>query len=136
LETTHLKTHKLYRSTNKLLQNFHKLSTTCVRTTCSQLEQVWNKLLTTCNKLDDFNYQTRYKIGLLNKSDTVMIKQKCYKVVTILLYHDNTVLTRLLQLLTSCSILVDNLGQAVRTQLVDGLLACRLATRCAIFACV
>jgi hypothetical protein len=29
----------------------------------------------------------------------------------------------LLQLLTSCSKLVDNLGQAVRTQLVDGLLA-------------
>jgi hypothetical protein len=27
------------------------------------------------------------------------------------------------KLLTSCSILVDNLGQAVRTQLVDGLLA-------------
>jgi hypothetical protein len=26
-------------------------------------------------------------------------------------------------LLTACSILVDNLGQAVRTQLVDGLLA-------------
>jgi hypothetical protein len=31
--------------------------------------------------------------------------------------------TRLLQLLTACSILEDNLGQAVRTQLVDGLLA-------------
>jgi hypothetical protein len=30
---------------------------------------------------------------------------------------------RLLQLLTACSILVDNLGQAVRTQVVDGLLA-------------
>ena len=37
----------------------------------------------------------------------------------------------LLQLLTSCSILVDNLGQAVRTQLVDG-----LATRREIFTCV
>jgi hypothetical protein len=31
--------------------------------------------------------------------------------------------TRLLQLLTACSKLVDNLGQAVRTQLVDDLLA-------------
>ena len=31
----------------------HKLSTSCVHTACSQLlEQVWNKLLTTCNKLD------------------------------------------------------------------------------------
>jgi hypothetical protein len=31
--------------------------------------------------------------------------------------------TRLLQLLTSCSKRVDNLGQAVQTQLVDSLLA-------------
>ena len=31
--------------------------------------------------------------------------------------------TRLLQLLITCSKLVDNLGQAVRTQLVDGLSA-------------
>ena len=35
-------------------------------------------------------------------------------------------------MLTACSKPVDNLGQAVRTQLVDGLLA-RLATRCEIF---
>ena len=34
-------------------KSVHKLSTSCVRTACSQLlEQVWNKLLTTCNKLD------------------------------------------------------------------------------------
>jgi hypothetical protein len=33
-------------------KSVHKLSTSCVRTACSQLlEQVWNKLLTTCNKL-------------------------------------------------------------------------------------
>jgi hypothetical protein len=32
-------------------------------------------------------------------------------------------INKLLQLLTACSKLVDNLGQAVRTQLVDGLLA-------------
>jgi hypothetical protein len=31
-------------------------------------------------------------------------------------------INRLLQLLTACSKLVDNLGQAVQTQLVDGLL--------------
>jgi hypothetical protein len=35
------------------------------------------------------------------------------------------------KLLTACSKLVDNLGQAVRTQFVD-----RLATRCEIFTCV
>jgi hypothetical protein len=34
-------------------KSVHKLSTSCVRTACSQLlQQVWNKLLTTCNKLD------------------------------------------------------------------------------------
>jgi hypothetical protein len=34
-------------------KSVHKLSTSCFRTVCSQLlEQVWNKLLTTCNKLD------------------------------------------------------------------------------------
>jgi hypothetical protein len=58
-----------------------------------------------------------------------------HKVVTILLYHDciglvgttfnksdniNKVVTRLL---TACSKLVDNLGQAVRRQLVDSLFA-------------
>ena len=37
------------------------------------------------------------------------------------------------KLLTACCIYVDNLGQAVRTQLVDGLLADLLAE---IFACV
>ena len=31
--------------------------------------------------------------------------------------------TRLLDFLTACPVLVDNLGQAERTQLVDGLLA-------------
>jgi hypothetical protein len=34
-------------------KSVHKLSTSCIRTACSQfLRQVWNKLLTTCNKLD------------------------------------------------------------------------------------
>ena len=41
-------------------------------------------------------------------------------------------LTKLLQLLTSCYIPFDNLGKAVRTQLADGLLADR-AKRCEIF---
>ena len=43
--------------------------------------------------------------GCPNNSNTVMVQQECcYK------------------LLAACSKLVDNLGQAVRTQLVDGLL--------------
>ena len=52
-----------------------------------------------------------------------------HKVVTILLYHDCIGLVG-----TACSKLVDNLGQAVRTQLVDGLLADLLQD--VIFACV
>jgi hypothetical protein len=68
-----------------------------------------------------------------------------HKVVTILLYHNciglvGATLQQVWQyqqgcykLLTACSKLVDNLGQAVRTQLVDGLW---LVTRCEIFACV
>ena len=66
-----------------------------------------------------------------------MLQGGRHKFVTILLYHDciglvgttlhatNLIVsTRLLQIvITACSKLVDNLGQAVRTQLVDGLLA-------------
>ena len=34
-------------------KSVHKLSTSCVRIACSQLlQQVWNELLTICNKLD------------------------------------------------------------------------------------
>jgi hypothetical protein len=44
-----------------------------------------------------------------------LLEQPCNKSDNI-----NKVVTKLL---TSCSIFVDNLGQAVRTQLVDGLLA-------------
>jgi hypothetical protein len=65
-----------------------------------------------------------------NKNVTGLMTQ----VVTILLYHDyiglvGTTLQQVWQyqgcykLLPACSKLVDNLGQAVRTQLVDGLLA-------------
>jgi hypothetical protein len=44
-----------------------------------------------------------------------LLEQPCNK--------SDQVSTRLLQLLTRCFILVDNWGQAVRTQLVDGLMA-------------
>jgi hypothetical protein len=44
-----------------------------------------------------------------------LLEQPCNK--------SDQVSTRLLQLLTACFILVGNLGQAVRTQLVDGLMA-------------
>jgi hypothetical protein len=46
-------------------KSVQKLSTSCVRTACSQLlEQVWNKLLTTCIKQAWWHYQTCYKIVL------------------------------------------------------------------------
>jgi hypothetical protein len=52
-------------------KSVHKLSTSCVRTACSQLlEQVWNELLTTCNKLGGISDLSQ---GCSNKSDTVMI---------------------------------------------------------------
>jgi hypothetical protein len=51
----------LQTSSNK---SIHKLSTSCVRTACSQLlEQVWNKLDALSDLLQDCS----------NKSDTVMI---------------------------------------------------------------
>ena len=43
-----------------------------------------------------------------------LLEQRCNK-------PDN--INKVVTTVTSCSILVDNLGQAVRTQLVDGLLA-------------
>ena len=53
------------------------------------LKQVWNKLLTTCNKLDGI---IRPVTSGSNKSDTVMIQQDVTKLTTlgcsILLYHD------------------------------------------------
>ena len=99
--------------------------------------------------------------GCSNKSDTcshdiAILLQPCVvKFVTFLLYHDcisdlleqpcnksdtcnaikcsaNTTCQQgCYKLLTVYSKLVDNLGQAVRRQLVD-----RLATRCEIFTCV
>jgi hypothetical protein len=59
-----------------------------------------------------------------NKILTSLTTQGCNNIVISWLYLTcwNNLATTLLQLLTS-SILVHNLGQAVRTQLVDGLLA-------------
>ena len=74
--------------------------------------------------------------GCSNRSNTVMISQECYKmgdtrfsnniVISWLYRSDNINVT----LLTSCSILVDNLGQAVRTGTTCWRLLARLATRC------
>ena len=53
LREKRVKTQSCYRFANKLLQICFKLSAFCVRTACSMLlQQIWNKLLTTCNKLD------------------------------------------------------------------------------------
>ena len=50
-------THKLLQVWKQVVTNLftrHKLSASCVRTACSMLlQQVWYKLLTVCNKLDD-----------------------------------------------------------------------------------
>ena len=53
-KSTHVKTHKLLQVVKQVVTNMsNKLSTSCVRTACSQLlQQIWIKLLTTCNKLD------------------------------------------------------------------------------------
>jgi hypothetical protein len=65
--------------------------------------------------------------GCSNKSDITRMSQgRRHKVVTILLSY--YVVADVLEqpcnkLLTACSKLVNNFGQAVRTQLVDGLLA-------------
>jgi hypothetical protein len=62
-------------------------------------------MLQGCSNKSDTNRDiTRMLQGCSNKSDTVMIQQECYT-------H------------------ADNLGQAVRTQLADGLLADLLFTR-------
>jgi hypothetical protein len=75
-----------------------------------------------------------------NKNVARLTTQGCNNIVISWLYRtcwndlatSLIISTSLLQLLiTGCFKLVDNLGQAVRTQLVHG-----LATRCEIFACV
>jgi hypothetical protein len=83
-------------------------------------------------------YQTCYKVVLTsliqswyNKNVTRLATQGCNNIVISRLYRtcwnnlatSLIISTRLFKLLTACSKLVDNLGQAVRTQLVDGLLA-------------
>jgi uncharacterized membrane protein len=85
-----------------------------------------------------WHYQTCYKVVFTsliqswhNKNVTRLTTQTFNNIVISWLYRTcwnnlatNLIIsTRLLQLLTACSKLVDNLGQAVRTQLVDGLLA-------------
>jgi hypothetical protein len=87
----------------------------------------------TCHKV----VQTSYDIqSWYNKNVTRLTTQGCNNIVISWLYRTcwNNLATSLIiyqqgyyKLLTACSILVDNLGQAVRTQLVG-----RLATRCEI----
>ena len=110
-----------YRSANKLLQ------------ICPQAVNKLCWLLTTCNKLDGIIrlvtrlfQQDRYR--RYSHDVTRLLQDGRYKVVTILSYLDCIRLVRTsCSTLSSCSKLVDNLGRAVRTQLVDGLLAGRLA---------
>ena len=83
----------LQTSCNKYVE---KLLTCCVRTAClvpSFSEQLWNKLLATCNKLDG---TTSLLQGCSNKTDTVMIYNN---IVTTLCCQlcDNLVTTGLYQ---------------------------------------
>ena len=62
MQVTHVKTPKLLQVCKQVVTSLQTscyksvhtlLLSSCVRTACSQLlEQVWNKMLTTCNKLD------------------------------------------------------------------------------------
>jgi hypothetical protein len=108
---------------------------------CSCCNKFGTSCLTTCNKLDGiiWHYQTCYKVVLTsliqswyNKNVTRLTTRGCNNTVISWLYRTcwNNLATSLImssnllqELLTACSKLVDNLGQAVRTQLVDGLLA-------------
>ncbi len=108
------------------------------------LQQVWYKLLTICNKLVDCCkvVPTSLIQPWYNKNVTRSTTQCCNNIVISWLYQtcwnnlatSLIISTRLLQIVNNCCILVDNLGQAVRTtcwQLVG-----RLVTSCEIFACV
>jgi hypothetical protein len=92
----------------------------------------WCNKFGTCNKLDGIKVVLTSLIQSCqyNKNVTRLTTQGCNNIV---IYHDcirlvettlhATSLIILTRLLTPCSKLVDNLGQAVQTQLVDGLLA-------------
>ena len=130
-----------------------KLWTICVRTACSQLlEQVRNKLLTTCKKLDSI-IRLCYKVVLTNliqsrynKNVTRLTTQACNNIVMSWLYRTcwNNLATSLI-ISTSLLQVVNNnsLGQVVGAKLGTSnanttcwRLVGRLATRCMLFACV
>jgi hypothetical protein len=127
------------------------VSTSCVRTACSQLlQQVWNKLLTTCNKLDDIiRLVTRLFLQVWYNHDiTRMLQVWRHKVVTILLYHmtvsdlleqrcHKSDVTKLavLQVVNSLFQNCWQLGTSSANTTCSWLVS-RLATRCEIFACV
>ena len=115
---------------------FARLVTSC--------QQVWNKLLTTCNNLVDIvRLVTRlFQQGCYNHDIYKPVLSTCNILVISWLYQ--LVRTTLLQVIKSLLQVVNNLfqtcynklGQAVRTQLVDNLwtdllqLVCRLVTTC------
>ena len=68
----------------------NKPSTSCVRTSCPKLLQVWNKLLTTCNNLVDIiRLVARLFQQVRYSHDITKLLQPCViNLVTFLLYHD------------------------------------------------
>jgi hypothetical protein len=108
--TTHAKFSHLVASlpTSRQQVVFALLVTNC--------QQVWNKLLTTCNKLDGIIRLVRCKVV-----PTSPIQWWYNNIVTTLCGEPcNILVISCYKLITACSILVENLEQAVRTQLVDG----------------
>ncbi len=92
ITTTRVKTHKLLHVCKQFVTN---LFTSCQQVVFALLvsmllQQVWNKLSTTCNKLDGIIrlaarlfQQVWYSLDI-----TRMLQGRRHKFVTILLYHD------------------------------------------------
>ena len=86
---THVKISQLAASlqTSREQVMFARLVTSC--------QQVWNKLLTTCNLVDIIRLVTRLsQQGCYNHDITILLQPCVVNLVTFLLYHDCTRLVR------------------------------------------
>jgi hypothetical protein len=107
----------------------HKLSQVCKPVVVTSLKQEVNNLI-----------QVRWRYQTCSKVVLISLIESCYnknisRLIVSWLYRTcwnnlatSTRISSCYKLLTACGKLVDNLGQAVRKQLVD-----RLVTRCEIF---
>ena len=107
IPSTHVKISQLVASLQTSRQQvvFARLVTSC--------QQVWNKLLTTCNNLVDIvRLVTRlFQQGCLNHDITILLQPCVVNLVTFLLYHDcirlvrTTLLQLVCRLVTTCAFL-------------------------------